>query len=127
MSFSDYLETKVLKENFTNAIGLYVALFTTDPTDANTATEFTGNTYVRQSISFGTPTDDGAGSMQIVNSAEVRFPVATADWGTIAYAGIYDAQTGGNLLDHSAFDVSKSILTNDQFVIDAGGYAIKLD
>lgn len=125
MSFSDYLETKTLNDYFVTPT-VYIALFTTDPTDADIGTEVSGGGYARQEISFGAPSDDGSDNMEITNDAEVRFPIALGSWGTVTHAGIYDAITGGNLLDHTTLDTSREIQENDQFVFEVGGYTVKI-
>lgn len=46
---------------------------------------------------FGLPTGTGPSSAN--NSAQVSFATATASWGTLMAFGLYDAVTGGNLLN----------------------------
>jgi hypothetical protein len=100
---------------------VYVALYTTDPTDADTGTEVSGNGYARQSVTFGAPSNGAS-----VNSGAVEFPQATGSWGTIAYIGLRDASSGGNLLYHSPLDASKTISTGDVFRISAGNLSVTL-
>jgi hypothetical protein len=61
------------------------------------------------------------------NDAEVEFPVATADWGTITHIGIRDAGSGGNLLWHGALAASKVIGTGDQLKFAVGDIDVTLD
>ena len=83
---------------------VYVALFTTAPTDDSGAgaVEVSGGAYARASIttSSGWSSISGAPAApaQISNSGAVSFPAATANWGTVLAFGIYDASSGGNLL-----------------------------
>ena len=54
---SDYLEAAVLdavlkNTTYTSPATVYVALYNADPTDADSATEISGNGYVRQSCAF---------------------------------------------------------------------------
>jgi len=124
---SDYLELKILEHTlgitaYTQPTTVYLALFTTDPTDAGTGTEVSGGSYARQSISWNTPA-----SGAVTNSADVTFPQATADYGTVTHIGIYDASTAGNLLYHGALSASKSVTTNDTFIVEAGDLSISLD
>lgn len=126
-AFSNYLENKILDHalgtlTYTKPTTVYVALFTTSPTDAATGTEVTGGSYVRKAVTFGSAAS-GAAS----NSADVTFDVATASWGTVTHIGIYDAATAGNMLFHGAFTQSKAIASNDQFKIPAGNLTITLD
>jgi hypothetical protein len=56
----------------------------------------------------------------------VEFPQATGSWGTVAYIGLRDASSGGNLLYHTALDASKTIATGDVFRISAGSLSVTL-
>lgn len=75
----------------------YLALFLTDPTASGTGTEVSGGGYARKIINFSAPSLV-SGKEQVSNSAPVDFGTLTADLGTVAYWGIYDALTAGNLL-----------------------------
>lgn len=126
MSFSNYLENKVLGHVFGGAAytaptTLYVGLFTSDPGEAGAGTEVSGGSYARQTITF-TVTGSQASS-----SAAVEFPTATASWGTITYAAVYDAVSGGNLLASGALTTSKTIDNGDVFRIPSGDFDIDLD
>lgn len=109
---SDYMENASLKWALTaNAVtrptAWYAALFTTATTDAGGGTEVSGGSYARQSASF-TVTNDVAST-----NANVLFPTATADWGTVTHVAVYDALSGGNMLFHGAASSSKLIQTGD--------------
>lgn len=126
MSFSNYLENKVLDHVFggsayTAPSTLYVGLFTSDPGEAGGGTEVSGGSYARQTITF-TVTGSQASS-----SAAVEFPTATASWGTITYAAVYDAVSAGNLLAYGALTASKTIDSGDVFRIPSGDFDIDLD
>jgi hypothetical protein len=124
--FSNYLENALINAvlrntSYTSPATVYVALYTTDPTDADTGTEVSGNAYARQSVAFSSPSN-GVTS----NSAAVEFPQATGSWGTVAYIGLRDASSGGNLLFHTALDASKTIATGDVFRIAIGSLTVTL-
>jgi hypothetical protein len=123
---SNYLENALINATlrntaYTSPTTVYVALYTTDPTDADTGTEVSGNGYARQSVTFSAPSD-GATS----NSAAVEFPQATGSWGTVAYIGLLDASSGGNLLYHTPLDASKTIATGDVFRIAIGSLTVTI-
>ena len=123
---SNYLENALVNAtlrntSYTSPATIYVALYTTDPTDADTGTEVSGNGYARQSVTFSAPSN-GATS----NSAAVEFPQATGSWGTVAYIGLRDASSSGNLLYHTALDASKTIATGDVFRIAIGSLSVTL-
>ncbi len=123
---SNFLENALINAtlrntSYTSPTTTYLALYTTDPTDADTGTEVSGGSYARQAITFSSPSN-GATS----NSAAIEFPTATASWGTIAYIGIRDAVTAGNLLYHTALDSSKAIGSGDIFRISATNLTVTL-
>jgi len=123
---SNYLENALINgtlrgTSYTAPTTTYLALYTNDPTDADTGTEITGGSYVRQAITFSAPSN-GATS----NSSAIEFPQATADWGTITYVGIRDAVTSGNLLYHTPLDSSKTIANGDIFKITSTNLSVTL-
>ena len=98
------------------AFAAYVALFTTATTDAGGGTEVSGGGYARQLV--GLSAASGAGG-STSNAADITFPTATADWGTVTHVAIMDAATLGNMIMHSPLDASKAIATGDTFKINA--------
>lgn len=131
MSMSNFLEEKLLNascraQSYSSPSNVYLCLYLTDPTDADSGTEVSGGGYVRQLIAFNAPTQVN-GKATIVNSAEIRFPVATGSWGTVAHVGIRDASVAGNLLYYGPLNTSKSISIDDQLVFSAGDIKITLD
>lgn len=122
---SDYMETQALKwalttNSVTRPTTWYVALFTSATTDAGGGTEVTGGSYARQAVTF-TVTGDTAAS-----AANVLFPTATADWGTITHVAIYDSLTTGNSLFHGAASSSKLIQTGDAYLINSGNLTVTM-
>lgn len=73
----------------------YVGLFTAAPGETGGGTEVTGGAYTRMAITF---TRSGTAPTQVANNANIEFPTATANWGTITDAAIFDASTSGNML-----------------------------
>jgi hypothetical protein len=121
---SNYLENALINAtlrntSYTTPTTVYLALYTDDPTDADTGTEVTGNGYARQSITFGSPSNGVS-----TNTAAIEFPQATGSWGTVSYVGIRDASTSGNLLYHTALDASKAIATGDVFRVAIGSLSV---
>lgn len=125
-AMSNYLENALINAtlrntSYTSPATVYIALFTTDPTDAGTGTEVSGGSYARQSATFATPSNGAAAT-----NADVQFPQATGNWGTVTHFGIYDALTTGNLLYHGAFTSSKTIQTGDILKIVSGNLTVTL-
>lgn len=124
---SNYLENQLINHvlrntSYSSPTTVYLALYTTNPTDADTGTEVSGGSYARQAVTFGAPSN-GVSS----NSSTITFPVATGNWGDIAFVGIRDALTGGNLLFYGATAVTKTINTGDQLIVNAGDLTVSLD
>ena len=123
---SNYLENALINAtlrntSYTSPSVVYLGLFTSDPTDANTGTEVSGGSYARQSITFGAPSNGVS-----TNSAAIEFPQATGSWGTVGWIGIMDALTTGNLLYHTPLDASKTIASGDIFKISIGSLSVTL-
>jgi hypothetical protein len=123
---SNYLENALINVTlrntaYTTPTTVYLALYTTDPTDADTGTEVTGGSYARQSITFGAPSNGAS-----TNSAAIEFPQCTASWGTVTHVGIRDASTAGNLLYHTPLDASKTIDSGDIFKIAISSLSVTL-
>jgi len=123
---SNYLENALINAtlrntSYTSPTTVYVGLFTSDPTDANTGTEVSGGSYARTSVTFGAPSNGVS-----TNSANVTFPTATGSWGTVGWIGILDASTSGNLLYHTPLDASKTISSGDIFQITTGNLSVTL-
>ena len=123
---SNYLENALINAtlrntSYTSPTTVYLALYTNDPTDADTGTEISGGSYARQSITFGAPSNGTS-----TNSAAIEFPAATANWGVVTHVGIRDALTSGNLLYHTALDASKTINNGDIFKILTSNLSVTL-
>tara|TARA_R110000803_G_scaffold53061_1_gene108957 strand:+ start:618 stop:998 length:381 start_codon:yes stop_codon:yes gene_type:complete len=126
MSFSNFLETKVLGHVFgatayTAAGTLYLALFTSNPAEDGSGTEVTGGAYARQSVAFTVAGNNAS------NTSAVEYATATAGYGTVSHVGVYDAATSGNLLAYAALTSSKAIDTGDVFRVPTGDLDITLD
>ena len=137
MSFTDYLEDKILNHVFggtayTAPTTLYVGLHTSASSDAAAGTEVSGGAYARQTAAF---TVSGTSPTEAATTAAIEFPVATSSWGSVTYAGVYDALTGGNLLAYAQLTdpadfltpLPKTIDAGDVFRISAGNLKIRLD
>ena len=123
---SNFLENALINAtlrntSYTSPSVVYVGLYTSDPTDANTGTEVSGGSYARTAVTFGAPSNGAS-----LNNAAVEFPQATGSWGTVGWVGILDAATSGNLMYHTALDVSKTIDVGDIFKIAVGSLSVTL-
>ena len=123
---SNYLENALINAtlrntSYTSPSVVYLGLYTSDPTDANTGTEVSGGSYARQAITFGAPSNGVT-----TNAAAIEFPQATGSWGTVGWIGIMDALTTGNLLYHTPLGASKTIASGDIFKIAIGSLSVTL-
>jgi len=126
-SKSDYYEAEVMKwaSGQTNDLGTaptpYVALYTTAPTDAGGGVEVSGGSYARQSSSGKWASPSGG---SVSTNAEIAFPTATADWGTVVAFAILDAVTGGNFLYWGDLTASKTVNNGDTFKFPSGNITL---
>jgi hypothetical protein len=130
MSFADYLEAKLLNHLFSKsaftAPTVYVGLSTADPGDnAAALAEPSGNSYARVATAAGDWSTATVGT--ITNANAIAFPKATGSWGTITYACLFDADTGGHLLASVALSPSKAIASNDTATFQSSSLTITLD
>jgi hypothetical protein len=126
---SDFLENKLCDLVFRNRsysppTGIYIALFTASPTDANSGTEVTGGSYARVQVGpsdvtwtatqGGTPASASSGTGgNTSNASTITFPTPSANWGVVTHFGIYDASTSGNLLIWGALSNGKTVNNGD--------------
>ena len=106
--FSSYLSQAILNKTlvdhtFPAAATLYLALFISDPTDANTGTEVSGGWYARQatgawSAPVAAAAVDGSINWSSSNTTQIQFAAVTGGAVTVTHWAIYDAATSGNML-----------------------------
>jgi len=131
LAVSNHLATALLNQVFRNTAytrptKVYLALYTSNPTAADTGTEVKDGGYVRQEVTFGAPAVVN-GKQTIKPTADIPFPIASADWGNITHGGIRDAATGGNLLYYGPLDAARSILNGDRLVVPKDSCALSLN
>lgn len=131
-SMTNYLETQILNATlrgipYSTPTGVYVALFTADPTETGSAaTEVSGGGYARQPIAFSAPVEEG-GKTVVKNHADILFPVATVAYGLVVYFAIYDALNAGNSLYHGVLTTPKDIQVGDRLVFVANNLVVDID
>lgn len=114
MPASNYVKNNTLdfwlrNQNVTQPSNVWVALYSTNPTAADTGTEVSGGGYARQQATFSAPSISGDVST-VQNTASVTFPQLSASAGTAAYVGLRDSQSGGNLLFYEALPTAITLL-----------------
>lgn len=125
MSASNYLENKLLDHilnntSYTSPASIYLALYTSNPTDADSGSEVTGGSYARQAISFG-----AASSGTCATDTTLTF--SSMPSGTITHWGVRDASTGGNLLVYGSFASPSTLSSGDSFTVTSGDLTVSLD
>jgi hypothetical protein len=61
------------------------------------------------------------------NSAAIEFAAASGgNWGTITYAAIFDAETGGNMIAWAELTTARTINDGDVFRIPASSLTVTL-
>lgn len=133
MAASDYLENMILDSifgtgTFSEPATVYVALYTTDPTDADTGTEASGGAYARVGLATDGSNWTAVNNNTWQNAADIAFPESTAAWGTVTHVGLRTAATGGNLLFSAALATARTV--DDAGItirIPAGSLTVSLD
>jgi hypothetical protein len=129
-SFADYFELEVLKwitgqvNDLGTACTPYLALYTVAPTDSTSGTEVSGGSYARQDSSGDWAAPAGG---SVSTNAEVAFPQASGDWGTVVAFAIMDAVTAGNMLAWGDLTASKTVNNGDTFKFPSGDVTVTLD
>lgn len=116
-ALSNYLIPKIIDHLlgttlFTSPANVYLAMYTTNPTAADSGTEVSGGGYARQLITFDAGAAGDAG-----NEFEEDFGTATANLGTISHFGLRDTLTLGNLLIFGAWDTAKAVNNGDIYKV----------
>jgi|SRR5688572_20019593 len=134
-SKSDFLENALLDHelggpDYARPANVFLALFTTAPTDSGGGTEVSGGSYARKSITNNNTNFPAAsgGSKNLATSQS--FVTPTGSWGTVVAFGYYDASSGGNLmrwgwLGSDAGRIFTGIASSD--VITAPGHTLVND
>lgn len=97
----------------------YLALYTTNPTAADTGTEVTGGSYARQAITFGSLT---GGS--ISNTGSITFSGLPA--GTVTHFGIRSAASGGTLRGFGPLNSSAVVIAGDEITFNIGALQVSI-
>ena len=90
----------------------YLALFTSDPTDAGSGTELSGGSYSRKSVTF---TVSGNTASNVADAVYSLLPAAV-----VTHVGVYTASTGGTLLHYGELTSARTVEENDGLTIAAG-------
>jgi hypothetical protein len=129
-AWTDYAENKIVDAVFRgqplNAPAtFYVGLFTTSDNDAGSArVEVSGGSYARVAITSslanwagtqgaGTTVASSGTSGTTSNNNAINFAAPTANWGSVAGLGLFDAATGGNEWVYGVLSTPKTVNSGD--------------
>lgn len=120
-ALSDYSENALLNHllggpDFVRPANVSFALSLGTTTDAGGISEPGAGGYSRVQVANNVGNFPAAASGVKTLPNSFQFPTATANWGTVSHAALYDALSGGNMLWHTALAASASL--------DNGGTAI---
>ncbi|HVY54746.1 MAG TPA: hypothetical protein VHC46_03225, partial [Thermodesulfobacteriota bacterium] len=125
--FSNYLIPKIIDHllgsaAFTFDTSVFLALYTTNPTAADSGTEASGGGYARLAIDFNTASGGSASNTDLED-----FGTASANIGTISHFGIRDNSPGGNLHVFGAWNTALAVNSGDTYRVPAGNLTVALD
>nr|WP_299241383.1 hypothetical protein [uncultured Halomonas sp.] len=140
-AFSNYLEKAILDLTLrgvalTPPTSVWIALFTANPTDASLTVELSDSGYARQDAAKGGSletgwelvVDDAGGNGKVTsNKFSLPFPAIVDGPVTVTHFGIFDAQTGGNLLYHGPLNRTKDLGVDDVVTVDPGLIKVIVD
>jgi len=98
---------------------LYLALFSAAPTSAGGGVELSGGNYSRAAVTNNATNFPAASSKTKHNGTDIVFPIASADWATIVYAGWFDAGSGGDFRGAGPMSPNVTVTLGQQFRIPA--------
>lgn len=131
-AFSDYLETELgnltLRGGTYTSGPVYMALFTSDPTDADTGGELTDSGYSRL-VAHASAVSDGfiaEGNGVFKNGNPISFPAIQDAEVSITHWALFTAATGGNMLYHAALTTPKTLDVDDVLNFPVGSVSVTL-
>jgi len=128
-TYENVILDSILGTDHSAAFGdsVYIGLFVTEPSDGGGGTEVAGNGYARVEVDNTDANWPPAISGEKRNGNLITFPQATGAWGDIDWYGIWDAQSGGNLILWGSLQTTKSPVAGNQPFFDVGGIVIRQD
>jgi len=132
MAATNYARNKILDYNFGSVAysvppSFFLGLSTTTiNAGGSTATEPVGSSYSRVEIANDKSNWAYASSGCLLNSTSVSFIEASGSWGTVTYAGLWDAPTSGSIWFYQALPTAKIVQANTVVTFSASSIAMSL-
>lgn len=134
MSFTNYLEAKLLDHvfggatmDYTAPVTHYLGLAVSVAEDGTITSEPSGSNYARVSVTNNGTNWPAATAGSKASGAVFTFPEASGSWGTLEVFFIADDPTAGNVLAYGDLTVHKTIGDGDQPKFNSGNITITLD
>lgn len=105
---------------------LYIALYSDDPTDADTGTEIVYTSYTRIAVARSVAGFTVSGN-QVTNAAVITFPTSTGGSDTATHFAIRTALSGGDLIGSGVLTSSIAIASSDIPKFNIGDLTITED
>ncbi len=117
MPKSNFLRNEILAGKLgtgtiTSPANLWLALYTTDPTAADSGTEVTGGGYVRLSTATNGTDWTASDADTWANAVVMSFATSSGAWSasaSITHVGLRDASTAGNLHWYEALTTPRTV------------------
>jgi hypothetical protein len=109
---SELITGKLGTGTITEPANMYVALYTSDPTAADSGTEVTGGSYARVSTATNGTDWTASDTDTWANAVAITFPTSSAAWSSsasITHVGLRDASSGGNLHWYEALTTPRTV------------------
>jgi hypothetical protein len=129
-ALSNYAEASIVNHFLRNTavsspVTVYLALYESDPGEANTGDETAYTDYARQASTW----EAINGSGQTMNAGSIAFPAngnAVASV-IITHAAVFDALTGGNMIIYGALSSPKTLEVDDILSFAINSVTLTLD
>lgn len=121
----------VLNQTSYGPSAIYIGLSTTDPgEDGSGLTEVTGGSYARVACTNSFPAaGDATNGGTCTSNADITFPQATANWGTVTHFFISEQAADGysTMILFGALTTSKAVNNGDTAKFNSGSITITMD
>lgn len=129
---SNYLRDELLShifglDTFTAPDPVYVRLYTSAPTDSGGGTQVSGGSYAPSEVVNDATTWARTVSTIKNTNASIDYAEATANWGSVVAAAIWDAASGGNLIHWSNLASPQTVNSGSQFGFDEDTFAVSVN
>ena len=132
MSSTNYARNQILDYNFGSVAYSVPATFylglstTTISSSGSNATEPSGASYARVSVTNNKTNFTYSASGCVVNATEIAFAESSGSWGTIVDVGLWDALSSGSIWYYTSLPTSKVVQTTTVVSFSASALSISM-